>query len=56
MKGSNTPHSIRQRLLNYVQAHRENFDLVLLRYANERLLYRLRRFSSDHHWPVLGDR
>ena len=41
MKRSNTVHSIRQRLLDYAQERRENFDLVLLRYANERLLYRL---------------
>ena len=54
MKGSNTAHSIRQRLLNYAQAHRENFDLVLLRYANERLLYRLGRSVYAERFLLKG--
>lgn len=33
--------SIRARLLNLARKRDENFDLVLLRYANERFLYRL---------------
>jgi hypothetical protein len=33
--------SIRQRLLNLAKARRDAFDLVLARYALERLLYRL---------------
>ena len=33
--------SIHQRLRNYARDHREGFDLVLTRYAGERLLHRL---------------
>jgi hypothetical protein len=33
--------SIRQRLLKLSETRREPFDLVLVRYAIERLLYRL---------------
>ena len=54
MKGTNTAHSIRQRLLNYAQAHRENFDLVMLRYANERLLYRLGRSEYAERFLLKG--
>ncbi|MCA2971172.1 MAG: nucleotidyl transferase AbiEii/AbiGii toxin family protein [Brevundimonas sp.] len=54
MKGSTTAHSIRQRLLNHAQAHRENFDLVLLRYANERLLYRLGRSVYAERFLLKG--
>jgi hypothetical protein len=34
-------HSVFQRLLNYARTHREDFNLLLLRYGIERLLYRL---------------
>jgi len=37
----NAGHSVFQRLLNYAKEHREDFNLVLFRYALERLLYRL---------------
>jgi hypothetical protein len=38
---SNVPASVRQRLLNLAQERQENFQLLLVRYALERLLYRL---------------
>ena len=37
----NVGHSIRQRLLNYAKSSGQDFNQVLLRFANERLLYRL---------------
>lgn len=37
----NLPASVRQRLLNFARDHDEQFQLVLGRYAMERLLYRL---------------
>ena len=37
----NIPASVRQRLLNRARDGREDFNFVLTRYANERLLYRL---------------
>jgi predicted nucleotidyltransferase component of viral defense system len=40
-KNPNAGHSIFQRLLNYAKKHREDFNLLLLRYGIERLLYRL---------------
>lgn len=40
-KKRNTPHSIFQRLLSRAKAHGEDFNLLLLRYGTERLLYRL---------------
>ena len=40
-KVKNLPASVRQRLLNLAKARRDEFDLVLARYALERLLYRL---------------
>ena len=33
--------SVQARLLNLARARKEDFQLVLLRYVNERLLYRL---------------
>jgi predicted nucleotidyltransferase component of viral defense system len=38
--------SVRQRLMNIARQQKEAFDLVLIRYALERLLYRL---SQTHH-------
>ena len=38
---SNLAHSVRARLLNRARARGEDFQLVLTRYALERLLYRL---------------
>jgi hypothetical protein len=57
-------HSVRQRLLNLSRETTEPFDLILTRYALERLLYRISRskwksdfllkgamlFSTWHHW------
>lgn len=40
-KKQNISHSVFQRLLNHARAHREDFNLLLLRYGIERLLYRL---------------
>ena len=39
----NLPASVRQRLLNLSAARRDPFDLILVRYGIERLLYRLSR-------------
>ena len=40
-KKRNTGLSVFQRLLNHANIHREDFNLLLLRYGVERLLYRL---------------
>jgi hypothetical protein len=40
-KASNLPASVRQRLLNVARERQEDFQLLLVRYALERLLYRL---------------
>lgn len=48
---SNLPASVRQRLLNIAKRDGEAFDLVLTRYALERLLYRLGQ--SQHHGQFL---
>ncbi len=39
----NLPASVRQKLLNLSKSRREPFDLILVRYGIERLLYRLSR-------------
>ncbi|MFT5042744.1 MAG: hypothetical protein ACI8TX_003737 [Hyphomicrobiaceae bacterium] len=41
--------SVRARLLQLARARNEDFQLVLTRYANERLLYRLA--NSQHASP-----
>lgn len=46
MTPKNVGHSIRQRLLNYARSSGQDFNQVLLRFANERLLYRLGK--SEH--------
>lgn len=38
--------SVRARLLHLAHEQKEDFQLVLIRYANERLLFRL---ASSHH-------
>ena len=38
---ANLPASIRGRLQAFASAHKVDFQLVLIRYASERLLYRL---------------
>lgn len=46
MSGKNVAHSVRQRLLNMSRSTGEDFQLLLTRYAVERLLYRLG--ESEH--------
>ncbi len=45
-RSRNLPASVRQPLTNHARAHGEDVDLVLTRYALERLLYRLG--ASEH--------
>ena len=40
-KPHNLAASVRQRLMNIARSQKEDFQLVLIRYALERLLYRL---------------
>ncbi|MCP4661166.1 MAG: nucleotidyl transferase AbiEii/AbiGii toxin family protein [bacterium] len=46
--------SVRQRLLNLAHATGEDFQHLLLRYAIERLLYRLSRSSHGHRFILKG--
>ena len=48
-KPRNLAASVRQRLMNLARAQNEDFQLVLTRYALERLLYRL---SQSEHRDV----
>ena len=48
-KPRNLPASVRQRLMNVARSQQEDFQLVLTRYALERLLYRL---SQSEHRDV----
>jgi len=48
-KPSNLAASVRQRLLNLARAQKEDFQLVLTRFALERLLYRL---SQSQHASI----
>jgi hypothetical protein len=41
MKAANRGASVRARLLNYAKADRIDFNLILMRYSLDRLLYRL---------------
>lgn len=50
----NAGHSIRQRLLNYAQATHQEFNQVLLRFANERLLYRLGKSEHANQFLLKG--
>jgi hypothetical protein len=45
-KGDNFAASVKQRLLNLAVANGEDFNLVQVRYATERFLYRM---SASHH-------
>ena len=54
MKGKNTAHSIRERLLNYAKNSQQDFSLVLLRYANERMLYRLGKSAFADRFLLKG--
>ncbi len=46
--------SVRQRLLNLAKARGEDFDLVLTRFALERLLYRLSVSSHSDRFILKG--
>lgn len=46
--------SVRQRLMNIARQQREPFDLVLLRYALERLLYRLSQTTHSDRFVLKG--
>jgi len=46
--------SVRDRLLQLARNRREDFQLVLLRYANERLLYRLSQTPHAAHFVLKG--
>ena len=46
--------SIRQKLLNIATRNREDFSLILTRYALERLLYRLSQSSYRDHFVLKG--
>lgn len=50
----NVGHSIRQRLLNYAQTTGQEFNQVLLRFANERLLYRLGKSKYADRFLLKG--
>lgn len=55
MKGPrNIEHSVHDRLLNLAHQRREPFDLVLVRYALERLLYRLSRSDYSRRFVLKG--
>jgi len=51
---SDRPASVRQRLLNLSRKQGEDFNYVLARYANERLLYRLSRSPYAHDFILKG--
>ena len=46
--------SIHDRLLNLAVAQKEDFNAVLVRYGNERLLYRLSRTRHGKHFILKG--
>ncbi len=50
----NLPASVRQRLLNLSKERKEPFDLVLVRYGIERLLYRLSRSAHAEKFLLKG--
>lgn len=50
----NLPASVRQRLLNLSQSRKEPFDLLLVRFAIERLLYRLSRSRHAEKFLLKG--
>lgn len=51
---SNLAASVRARLLNYARKHDQPFDLVLTRFALERLLYRLSQSKHADHFILKG--
>ena len=50
----NVAASVRERLLNLARARGEDFNLVLTRYASERLLYRLSTSSHEARFILKG--
>jgi len=52
--GSNYAHSVFQRLLNYAKAKNKDFNLLLIRYGLERLLYRLSISPHAHRFILKG--
>ncbi len=46
--------SVRQRLMNKAREQKEAFDLVLIRFALERLLYRLSQSNHGHRFVLKG--
>jgi predicted nucleotidyltransferase component of viral defense system len=50
----NLPASVHQRLLNLSQQRGEEFNLLLTRFAIERLLYRLSRWAEAGHFVLKG--
>lgn len=46
--------SVRQRLMNKAREQKEPFDLVLIRFALERLLYRISVSSHSHRFVLKG--
>lgn len=54
MNGRNVGASVRARLLNKARAQRQDFNLVLTRYALERLLYRLSVSEHAEHFLLKG--
>jgi hypothetical protein len=50
----NLPASVKARLLNLARERREEFGLVLTRFALERLLYRLSRSDDRNQFVLKG--
>jgi len=53
-EGGNKGASVRARLLNLAQKNGQDFQLVLLRHVNERMLYRLSRSEHAHQFILKG--
>lgn|GEM_PF-3294834 len=54
MNGRNVAASVRARLLNRARETRQNFSLVLTRYAIERLLYRISISKHENQFLLKG--
>jgi predicted nucleotidyltransferase component of viral defense system len=52
--GKNLPASVKQRLMNHARQHRVDFNTVLVRYAMERLLFRLSESSHANDFYLKG--
>jgi predicted nucleotidyltransferase component of viral defense system len=53
-EGKNLAASVRARLLNKAKAEQTDFNAMLLRYAQERLLYRLSQSAHAEHFLLKG--